>query len=925
MTYSSLSLRERSRTLPDLLGEVILHQESREVFDVVEQLRQGFIAQRTQVDEQAFATLMNKIESLEVDQLGSVIHAFSTFFHLANITEERFNDQQRATRVTQGEAWAHSFEETLIQFKEQGKSLDDVMDLISRLNYYPTFTAHPTEAKRRVVLEALKRIHDEYKQLDNASLREEEIQDVKHRLRALIQLFWKTDSVRPQKPSVHEEVINTLYYFRESLFEVVPEIYRDLERSIKRVYPQARGASLNLPKILQFGTWVGGDRDGNPFVTADITRNALRMQHVEILNEYATRVEFLARILTLSERYCKISPELTASLEAESHIAKQYFPRKYLGEPYRRKLHVMRLRLEENIALTEARINDEPTIDFQLAYENEQEFAHDLKLINDSLHFDNEGNLARGALKDLIQLFDTCGFYLSKMDLRQESTLHSRAVHEIAANLDDAEQVVDYESLDEEEKCAFLSRIIESTDNVAFDHRQITVQSAEVLAVFELMSRMREEISEQCFGTYVISMTHSASHVLEVAVLAKLAGLIGIDNAGEIRADIQIAPLFETVADLEQSETILRSLLDNPMYRKLLRATGDVQEIMLGYSDSCKDGGILASSWNLYKAQQNIIRVTDQHGIGCLLFHGRGGTIGRGGGPTYDAILGQPKGTVQGGIKFTEQGEVLSFKYNFAETARYELTVGLSGLMKASDPDYRQSDNPEHVAMMEQLVRDGEAAFRELTDDNRATMQYFYETTPSQEIGLLNIGSRPSHRKKADYSKGSIRAIGWVFGWSQSRQNIPGWYGLGHALNKALSEGRGELLAQMYRDWRFFNMLLSNSEMAMLKSDLNVSRHYAALCTDKEIGERTYDAIRGEFDLTRTSLLKVVDADELMADFPAIATSIRWRNAYLDPLNYIQIRLLARLDQAEDRMDSKWLAPTLATINGIATGLRNTG
>jgi phosphoenolpyruvate carboxylase len=439
------------------------------------------------------------------------------------------------------------------------------------------------------------------------------------------------------------------------------------------------------------------------------------------------------------------------------------------------------------------------------------------------------------------------------------------------------------------------------------------------------MLEMRNEISADCFGSYIISMTHAASHILEVAFLAKIAGLITQDESGKIVSQIHIAPLFETVKDLEAAPAILQQLFSNTAYTQILNFTNQNQEIMLGYSDSCKDGGILASSWNLYKAQQNIVTVTEQHNIGCLLFHGRGGTIGRGGGPTHESILSQPRGTVQGGIKFTEQGEVLSFKYNFQETARYELTVGITGLMKASIAENVKDDEPKHRALMDTLMNTGEAAFRKLTDENPATMQYFYETTPSNEIGLLNIGSRPSHRKKADYSKKSIRAIGWVFGWSQSRQNIPGWYGLGSAFADAIADGELETLQDMQQHWRYFQNLISNSQMVALKTDQKVAQQYAKLCSDQKISDETYANLNKEFELAISGLQAITGHEYMMTDFPEIGQSVRWRGAYLDPLNYIQVMLLTRLSEEPDRFESKWLKPVLNSINGIATGLRNTG
>ncbi|MBX2849261.1 MAG: phosphoenolpyruvate carboxylase [Acidiferrobacterales bacterium] len=920
--------------LPDLLGEVILEHEGQAVYDSVEMLRQGFIKQRIDPDQKRQDKLRKAIEELDEEHLDRVIHAFSTFFHLANISEEHRSQQQRIEIEKEGDTWSNSFLETITKFKDDGKSLQQVIELVSDLNYYPTFTAHPTEAKRPVVLEALQRIHKEYQILRSRSDTDFDLSIIRHRLKAMIQIFWKTEAVRPSKPTVYDEIENSLYYFRESIFDCLPKIYRDLRAAIKHVYPEARGTAIALPNIIQFGTWVGGDRDGNPFVTPEITCNALRIQKLEVLNEYVRRVDSLSKVLTHSVDQITSPSTLLDSLNSNEFKQSSYLHKKHYKEPYRRKLSLIKLRLSATIAITQSQLSDSAPLeilqqrnsnsltDSRLAYSSEQEMRDDLMLIYESLVANNEENLTRGSLSDLLRLLNTFGFYLSKMDIRQESTLHSQVVHEIAINQSEPE---DYDAMTETERQQWLSKQLLSSEGPDYDHQQLTLQSAGILEVFDLISDMRSEISADCFGSYIISMTHSASHILEVAFLAKLAGLINVDSDGKVSSLIHIAPLFETVKDLEGAEGILEELLSNPVYRQLLDFTNDSQEIMLGYSDSCKDGGILASSWNLYKAQQRIVAATNKHKIKCLLFHGRGGTIGRGGGPTHESILSQPSGTVNGGIKFTEQGEVLSFKYNFVETARYELTVGVTGLMKASDPDYKNKDKAKHIAMMDSLVKTGESEFRALTDDNAATMQYFYETTPSFEIGLLNIGSRPSHRKKADYSKKSIRAIGWVFGWSQSRQNIPGWFGLGSALKKAIDDGGIETLQDMQQNWRYFQNLLSNSEMVILKTEQGVAKAYSALCSDQQIAETTYSSMRQEYELAKENILQVTKKDKMMADFPNIGQSIRWRNAYLDPLNYIQILLLSRLDVEQDRMSSKWLQPALHSINGIATGLRNTG
>ncbi len=859
---------------------------------------------------------------MDVDTLGRVIHAFSTFFHLANISEEHLNQQTRATLEATGDTWASSFSETIQKFKADGKSLSDVLALLTDLKYYPTFTAHPTEAKRPTVLEALQRIHKEYQALTKNDITRAESTACRHRLKAMIQIFWKTEAVRPAKPTVYDEVENSLYYFRESIFNCLPEIYRDLESAIKQNYPEARGQALEIPNIVHFGTWVGGDRDGNPFVTPEITCHALRMQKKEILKEYIRRVDELSKILTHSQDQISLSNEFLNSMERGDIRLKKYLGDKYTNEPYRRKLNFTKLRLEKTLEQVEIHLNGGSTPYDPMTFNNEETFKRELDLIRNSLIDNNEANLTRGSLQDLLRLLDSCGFYLSKMDLRQESTLHSQAIHEISATLNDP---IDYASLNEADRQTWLTERLLDPEELVYEKRHITLQSIDIIAVFELISKMRSEISPFCFGSYIISMTHQASHLLEVALLAKMAGLIEVDSNGTITCKLHIAPLFETVQDLEQAEPILENLFNNPVYRQLLEFSNNTQEVMLGYSDSCKDGGILASSWNLYKAQQNIVSVTDKHGIRCLLFHGRGGTIGRGGGPTHESILSQPMGTVKGGIKFTEQGEVLSFKYNFKETARYELTVGITGLMKASDSNYINNDDLGHIDIMETLVSTGEQTFRTLTDDNVATMQYFYETTPSNEIALLNIGSRPSHRKKADYSKKSIRAIGWVFGWSQSRQNLPGWYGLGSALQAIINEGGLSTLQTMYSDWRYFQNVLSNSQMALLKTDQQVASQYADLCSNADIAKDVYADLKDEYELTMAMIRQVTDVEDMMADFPEIGQSVRWRNAYLDPLNYIQVLLLERLSKESNRTQSPWLKPALDSINGIATGLRNTG
>jgi phosphoenolpyruvate carboxylase len=452
----------------------------------------------------------------------------------------------------------------------------------------------------------------------------------------------------------------------------------------------------------------------------------------------------------------------------------------------------------------------------------------------------------------------------------------------------------------------------------------------ETLDVFRVMAKMRKEISPKAFGSYVISMTHEASHILEVMLLARLTGLAAYTN-GKARCHIQIAPLFETIEDLEHIEPVMTRLLDNVTYGEMLKAANNFQEVMLGYSDSCKDGGILASAWNLYEAQKTVTQLTTARGVRCRLFHGRGGTIGRGGGPTHESILAQPEGTVHGQIKFTEQGEVLSFKYSNQETAVYELTMGITGLLKASANLVKpaEPERKDYLAVMDELADKGETAYRALTDKTPGFLDYFYEATPVSEIALLNIGSRPSHRKKGDRAKGSVRAIAWVFGWAQSRHTLPAWYGIGSALEQWRQNDPVRLaqLQKMYHEWPFFRSMLSNTQMALFKAEPDIAREYATLCKDPVTGEHVYRTFREEFIRTVTQVLHVTGNQRLLVENPTLELSLTRRNPYLDPLNHIQLILLRRSrdESVSDEERKVWLNPLLRSINAIAAGMRNTG
>lgn len=930
-------LRTRVKLLGTLLGNVLREHAGERVFTAVETLRKGFISLRKKESVRTRQRLLQTIETLDPDTVTHVLRAFSIYFSLVNIAEEEYQHMQRRADVrAAGPLWAGSFDDTLRTLQAQGIKAEQLQTLLNGLEYMPVITAHPTEAKRRTIMEAQRRIFVTCKDLDDPRLNKYQRDELVQKLQSEIKQLWLTDEVRTARPVVTDEIRNGLHFFKESLFEAVPTTYRYLERAVQRYYGhEAIYNPITVPSILKFGSWIGGDRDGNPNVKPETTVLAVRLQSRLVLLEYIRRVKDLSHLLTHSKRLCTFSQAFMQGLEADKAYSKKAFPHnhdRYDYEPYRRKLGIIRYRLEKNFEAVRSRLDDLPMPDnSQDSYGSEGEFLDDLYSIRDSLIENRDRVIADAQLKDLIRLVETFGFYLMQLDVRQESTRHSEAVAEILKHLQDP---IDYMGMSEKQRLATLARLIREERNqrqlLPLDLAKFSEETRETMEVFDVMQRMRSEVSDKAFGSYVISMTHHASHVMEVMFLGHLAGLAGYRNK-QPYCDIRIAPLFETIDDLHHIVPVMTQLLDNETYAELLRISGSFQEVMLGYSDSCKDGGILSSGWSLYQAQKEITSLASRRNVQCRLFHGRGGTIGRGGGPTHESILSQPMGTVQGRIKFTEQGEVLSFKYSNSETASYELTMGLTGLLKASRNliEQPQPDNTEFLDTMEEIAQLGENSYRLLTDRTPGFLDYFYEATPLNEIGMLNIGSRPSHRKKTDRSKSSVRAIAWVFGWAQSRHTLPAWLGIGTAL-ATWCNGDAERLAklqEMYQKWPFFRSLLSNTQMSLFKADFRIARMYAELCEDKARGREIYQLIEDELNKTVTWVLKITGHTSLLEENPPLSLSLTRRNPYLDPLNHIQVTLLQRyrntaLPEEERKV---WLDPLLRSINAVAAGLRNTG
>jgi len=945
-------IRSKVKVLSTVLDDVLKQSAGPTVLHAVDYLRKGFASLRKEDNPLKRAELMRFIHKLDAPTLTNIVRAFNVYFSLLSVAEEqvKYNSRRRAARNNSSShpSWFGSFDHTVRLLHAQGTTKEQMQELLDQLEFHPVFTAHPTESRRRTTMEALRRIYKGVEKLENKALGTEEKRDILDKLQTEITLLWNTDELRPERPKVRDEVKNGLFYFRESVFAAVPQVYRTMQKALDEMY----GPGLHVPTVLNFGSWIGGDRDGNPFVTHTVTDMALRLQNREVLREYKWRLEMLSHELSHSDTIAQISDELKASLEKDEAFAEKVFadsPSRYLHEPYRRKLFIMRSRIVEMLSVIEGVL--EPKVqgtEVEVAktkisengYKSEDELLAELFMIRDSLVANGDALVADRKLTDIIRLVQTFGFHLMMLDIRQHSGVHGEAVAELfAKSLETAGQVA-YEGLSEVERMAVLTKWIEAPTPLTFDFDDLSPQTRETMKVFDVMKQMKKEIGPRCLGSYVISMTTSASHVMEVLLMARLAGLVRLPSSPSPNGngtakptwtcDIRVCPLFETIEDLQNMERVMTELLSHELYSQLLQASGQQQEIMLGYSDSCKDGGILASAWNLYVAQERITDLMDTFGIKVRLFHGRGGTVSRGGGPTHHAIMSQPPGTVRGHIKFTEQGEVITYKYGNQETALFELTVGMTGLMKASRT--RKEAYSEYAQIMAELAAKGEAAYRELTS-HPYFLDYFYESTPVSEIGLLNIGSRPSHRKQGDRSMGSVRAIPWVFGWGQSRTALGSWYGIGSALLKWRAEdpegihkyGRLAKIREMYESFPFFRAILSNVQMSMYKAEMNIAREYARLCKDPLVSDAIYNMVRGEYERTSNQMCLAAHIVSLMEEEPANALSISRRNAFLDPLNYIQLALLRRYRDLPRDEREVWLNSLLRTLNAISAGLRNTG
>ncbi|HEX8144410.1 MAG TPA: phosphoenolpyruvate carboxylase [Pyrinomonadaceae bacterium] len=900
-------LRRDVRSLGRLLGEVLKEQAGQALFDAVEELRTLAIEYRDSAhgaqqewDGKHARRLMERAAQI-VGEMGLVeayrmTKAFAIYFELTNLAET--NHRKRRRRAAQlspaRPSQPGSIRGTLRRMREAGISADEALSCLSKIEVIPVFTAHPTEVARRTVLFKRRRISESLELLDQLPLTEAEAQKRESAIATEITALWQTDEVRRRPPIVRDEIKMGLDYYSDCLIASLPRLYEEFADAFLQVY-ECELRIDELPVFLRFGSWIGGDRDGNPYVTPGCTRDALQMARGVILNHYIAASTELMDRLSPSQRQAAVTAELLAALERYAEempaVAEENKTRAE-DEIYRRYLDYVRLRLR--------RTRDEPA--HANAYRSADEFTSDLRLLRESLAAQGGERMARLLLDPLLRQVKTFGFHLHSLDIRQHARVHERAVAELSGTAKFSEGGL----------AALPAHPSEETERL--------------LETLRTVAELKEEFPKQAIRSHIISGASRVEDIFSLIWLARLCGVSVEASPDGSDPGLMPVPLFESIEDLRNCPQVCRSLWTSADYAPLLDSWGRRQEVMLGYSDSNKDGGMLTSSWEIYKAHRALHAVADECNVKLQLFHGRGGTVGRGGGPTHRAIIAQPVGAFTGSLKLTEQGEVLNWKYSEPVLAERNMELMVAASLEALvRPGSPQHDEVAWAAALEELSQHAFTFYRERIVENPEVLTYFEEATPVRELEHARIGSRPARRSAAQ-GLTDLRAIPWVFGWMQSRHVLPAWFGVGYALERFIGEDpeRERLLQTMTKQFPFFSDLVGNIEIGMAKADLTIARHYAALVTDEGVRERVFRMIVEEFERTRLRLLRLTGQPDLLGGNPVLARSIRLRNPYVDPMSLIQVALLSRKQEtAEENEDLNYALA--ATINGIAAGLRNTG
>ena len=885
MVSDNSALRNDVRKLGDLLGETLVRQEGAELFNLVEKVR---LAVREGKAEEA-------LSDLSVEKIASLVRAFSTYFNLANVAEQVDRVKILAKEKESRGTWIGQAVSNIEQSLTKNEfSQTDLQSWLSNFSVRPVFTAHPTEAARRSVLSKLTTISELLDQ------QESEIRNT--RLAEAIDLIWQTDELRLGQPEPLDEAVNSLYYLDELFEFTVPEILDQFSKELKKI-------GIEIPitaRPLSFGTWIGGDRDGNPFITAEVTKAAILLQNAHFTRTIIHLLDELRQALSISTKLAGVTKELLNSVAQDLELLpeiEERFRRINVEEPYRLKATAIRHKLLITQARHRGALPHAPGRD----YKNTDELLADFTIMRDSLLQHNGQLIAGGLLERLTRAITAFGLTHATMDIREHSDAHRKLLTEVIGEFDTEK----------------LSQALTSSDNP--DLTRLNDAGKKTLSTFTAINDLIKRFGPEVIETYIISMTKSADDVIAAALIAKYAGLISLTPNNKF-ALIGFAPLLETVAELRSADVILENLLKNEQYREIVKLRGNIQEVMLGYSDSNKDAGITTSQWEIHKAQRKLRDIAIKYGVKLRLFHGRGGSVGRGGGPTYDALIALPWGSIDGQIKMTEQGEVISDKYGLPALAKENIELTLAASLEATvlnrKPRQSSSSLNSWDECMDLISNGAFASYRNLVDQPDLPT-YFYQSTPVEQLGNLFLGSRPSRRPDANADLSSLRAIPWVFGWTQSRQIVPGWYGVGSGLKAAREAGKGELLKELLKNWHFFRTFISNVEMTIAKTDLDIAKKYVDNLVDPKL-HKIFNQIKAEFELTVAELLALTSKSEILGNQPILARTLAIRDTYLAPLQILQVSLLKQV-RTQSNPDPLLTRALLLTINGVAAGLRNTG
>ncbi|MES2898736.1 MAG: phosphoenolpyruvate carboxylase [Pseudomonadota bacterium] len=917
-------LKEDIRLLGRLLGDVLREQEGDAVFDVVETIRQTAVRFRREADVQAGEDLTTLLHKLTRNQTISVVRAFSYFSHLANIAEDQHHIRRRRAHLLAGSAPQQgSVGFALKKLKAAGVEGDTVRTFFNDALIAPVLTAHPTEVQRKSILDAEHDIARLLAERDLPLTPRERVANTQL-LQARIATLWQTRMLRYSKLTVADEIDNALSYYRITFLRELPGLYDDIEEEIGAQFP-GQPALQSEAAYVQMGSWIGGDRDGNPNVNAGTMQHALVRQSTTILDFYLDEVHALGAELSISTLMVGASP----ALQALAEMSPDHSPHRS-DEPYRRALIGIYARLAATARALGATNILRKEVGHAAPYAAAPEFSADLDVLAASLRENHGSLLVKPRLATLQRAAKIFGFHLASLDMRQTSDVHERVLGELFAGAG-VEQA--YVGMDEERKVALLLAELDQPRLLYSPYAEYSDETGTELAILRAAKEIRQRYGARAIRNYIISHTETVSDLLEVLLLQKETGLLHPKSA---QLDAMVIPLFETIPDLQRAAGIMEAWMALPLVKQLITKQGQLQEVMLGYSDSNKDGGFLTSNWELYKAEIHLVKVFESAGVKLRLFHGRGGTVGRGGGPSYEAILAQPPGTVNGQIRLTEQGEIIASKFSNAEIGRRNLELLVAATLEASlMPHAAEGDRAERLAQFEAIMaalsERAYKAYRNLVYETPGFTDYFFAATPIAEIAELNLGSRPASRKSTKRIE-DLRAIPWGFSWGQCRLLLPGWYGFGSAISAWLEEGgRDEKIATlqaMFKEWPFFATLLSNMDMVLAKTDLAIASRYAGLVADAALRERIFKRIAAEHASTLQCLETITGATERLAGNPLLARSIQNRFAYLDPLNHLQVELIHRHravagDPAQ--IDERVHRGIHLSINGVAAGLRNTG